>query len=375
MSTADVDFKFWAITIPKDSERALKMENNNSVYHVSNATLGNKVKDGRTTVYFKVNGMKSPICNLVNNTLENASLDLIVSRSMNASFVTDGVNSVTVSGYVQPLVEEDSDSDQLKTVMGIPITNEVHDNLVEVKASESKEEAPEVEASVVKPVVTKPVAPALEEEKKESKKRKLDEIEETETAKPSQEKRKKKKKKKKKTHKSNDVQAVAPAKAEKAMEVEEVKEEPAKVEEKEPVKEVQSKTQVEAKEESKEAAPKKKSKKSKKMIDAGKGVKYRVLKRGKAGVSPAKKGDSITLRYVGCLKDGTKFDTNLKDGLTFKIGGDEVIPGIELGVMGMCQNEKRKIIIPSEQGYGADGASEGAIPPNAELHFTVQRVQ
>jgi len=117
----------------------------------------------------------------------------------------------------------------------------------------------------------------------------------------------------------------------------------------------------------------KSSKKSKKMIKAGKGVTYRVLKKGNAGVNKAKKGDTITLLYVGCLKDGKQFDTNLKDGLTFKLGGEEVIPGIELGVYGMSPKEKRRIIIPAEQGYGADGDTEGKIPPNAELHFTVQR--
>merc|ERR1712060_463711 len=130
-------------------------------------------------------------------------------------------------------------------------------------------------------------------------------------------------------------------------------------------------TPKKAKDEKEESKPK--SKKSKKMIKAGKGVTYRVLKKGKAGLKPAKKGDSITLLYVGCLKDGTQFDKNLKDGLTFKIGGEEVIPGIEPGVMGMCPKEKRRIIIPPEQGYGEDGASEGNIPPNAELHFSVQR--
>merc|ERR1712060_249932 len=113
----------------------------------------------------------------------------------------------------------------------------------------------------------------------------------------------------------------------------------------------------------KKSSSKKKSKKAKKMVKAGKGVKYRVMKRGKVGENPAKKGDLITLLYAGCLKDGTLFDRNLQDGLTFKIGGGDVIPGIEVGVLGMCAGEKRFIIIPSEQGYGQEGTKDGNIPP------------
>jgi len=358
MSAEDADFKFWALTIPKNSEKALKMENNNSVYHVSNATLGNKVKDGRTTVYFKANGKKAPICNLINNTLENASLDLIVSRSMNASFVSDGVNDVTVSGYVQPLVDEEADSDY-------------HDvsslNASSLNASEAKEQAHEEEmpqAIAVKPVV---------EEEKESKKRKIEEVETNDAAKPPQKKRDKKKKKKKKIQKTDVAAESSNAKKDEKAKGEMANAEDPAI----PAGDVAQEAAKEATEAPKKPAvkSKEKSKKSKKMVDAGEGVKYRVLKKGKAGVNPAKKGDSITLLYVGCLKDGKQFDKNLKEGLTFKIGGDEVIPGIELGVMGMCLNEKRRIIIPPEQGYGEDGASEGAIPPNAELTFTVQRKQ
>lgn len=117
----------------------------------------------------------------------------------------------------------------------------------------------------------------------------------------------------------------------------------------------------------------KKAKKAKKMVKAEKGVKYRIMKRGKVGKNPAKKGDLITLLYAGCLKDGTLFDRNLNDGLTFKIGGGDVIPGIEVGVLGMCTGEKRFIIIPADQGYGQEGTKDGNIPPNSELHFTVQR--
>jgi len=132
------DFQFWELSIPKNSEKKLEMENDNTVYHVSNATLGNKVSDGRTTVYFKANGKEAPICNLMNNTLENASLDFIVSRSMNPSFMTKGSNAVFVSGYVQPIIEE-SDSEN-SAVVKLPRADVV-DDAVAVKAIDVKVQA------------------------------------------------------------------------------------------------------------------------------------------------------------------------------------------------------------------------------------------
>jgi len=422
--TSEADFGFWALTIPKNSEKKLEMEKENAVYHVSNVTLGNKVAGGRTTVSFKANGKQAPICNLVNNTLENASLDLIISRSMNPSFITKGPNAVTVLGYVQPLVDE-SDSD-MPGVAGIQLTNGA-DGAVEMKASEAKgtaapkESKPEAnekaQPKVKKSTAKEEAKPKPKEEAKESKKRKLDESKTTDVSKPPEKKRNKRKKKKKKNQKADEQASESkingagePMEVDKASEEKLAKEEnkngmvkdnaessKMEVEHKEKAKEDSSESKKKSEKEkikekpveetsagvtetpmkekaAKESTPKSKSsKKSKKMLKAGKGVTYRVLKKGKAGVKPAKKGDSITLLYVGCLKDGKQFDKNLKDGLTFKIGGDEVIPGIELGVMGMCPKEKRRIIIPPEQGYGADGASEGQIPPNAELHFTVQR--
>merc|ERR1719317_239687 len=174
-----------------------------------------------------------------------------------------------------------------------------------------------------------------------------------------------------KTHKQPDVSEAQKLKTEEKVAVEGEKSETV-----EDDKQNSSKT-VEPKPKEKSTKPKsskkKKLKRSKKMVEAGKGVKYRVMKRGKFGVNPAKKGDSITLLYAGCLKDGTLFDRNLKDGLTFKIGGGDVIAGIELGVLGMCTGEKRFIVIPAEQGYGEEGTKDGNIPPNSELQFTVQR--
>ncbi|MBU1136923.1 FKBP-type peptidyl-prolyl cis-trans isomerase [Patescibacteria group bacterium] len=87
----------------------------------------------------------------------------------------------------------------------------------------------------------------------------------------------------------------------------------------------------------------------------------------------AKNSDTVSVHYVGTLEDGTKFDSSVDRGqpFSFTLGAGQVIPGWDLGVVGMKVGEVRKLIIPSVFAYGEQGAS-GVIPPNATLIFEVQ---
>lgn len=96
----------------------------------------------------------------------------------------------------------------------------------------------------------------------------------------------------------------------------------------------------------------------------------------KVGEGPeVKSGDNIVINYVGTLPDGTKFDSSYDRGTPFEtqIGVGQVIKGWDLGVVGMKAGGKRKLTIPSELGYGAQGAGD-KIPPNATLIFEVELV-
>ncbi len=81
-------------------------------------------------------------------------------------------------------------------------------------------------------------------------------------------------------------------------------------------------------------------------------------------------GDSVEVKYTGSFPEGKVFDSG-KFG--FKVGGGQVIQGFDLGVQGMQVGSKRRVTIPPDLGYGAQGAGS-AIPPNATLLFELEIV-
>lgn len=101
------------------------------------------------------------------------------------------------------------------------------------------------------------------------------------------------------------------------------------------------------------------------------GLKIEDVKIGTGEV--AVKGALISVHYVGTLMDGKKFDSSRDRGepFVFPLGQGMVIQGWEQGFEGMKVGGVRKLTIPPELGYGAQGAG-GMIPPNATLQFEVE---
>jgi FKBP-type peptidyl-prolyl cis-trans isomerase len=96
----------------------------------------------------------------------------------------------------------------------------------------------------------------------------------------------------------------------------------------------------------------------------------------KVGTGPAvKSGDTIVINYKGTLVDGTQFDSSYDRGQPFEtqIGVGRVIAGWDEGVIGMQVGGKRKLTIPADKAYGAQGMP-GTIPPNSPLIFELELI-
>ncbi|RKG94279.1 FKBP-type peptidyl-prolyl cis-trans isomerase [Corallococcus sp. CA053C] len=84
-------------------------------------------------------------------------------------------------------------------------------------------------------------------------------------------------------------------------------------------------------------------------------------------------GKIVQVHYSGWLPDGSLFDSSVPRGepFSFNLGQGRVIEGWDEGVAGMRAGGKRKLVIPSELGYGSQG-SPPVIPGDSVLVFDVQ---
>jgi peptidylprolyl isomerase len=70
-------------------------------------------------------------------------------------------------------------------------------------------------------------------------------------------------------------------------------------------------------------------------------------------MSAITKGDLVSMHYTGKLQDGEVFDSsNGGEPLEFTAGGQDLIPGMSNGVLGMKVGEKKTLTIPANEGYG-----------------------
>ncbi|NPC74361.1 MULTISPECIES: FKBP-type peptidyl-prolyl cis-trans isomerase [Corallococcus] len=81
----------------------------------------------------------------------------------------------------------------------------------------------------------------------------------------------------------------------------------------------------------------------------------------------------VVVHYAGWLPDGSMFDNSRARGepIDFVVGVGDVIKGWDEGLVGMRVGGKRKLVIPSDLGYGSRGSAP-VIPSDAVLVFDVE---
>lgn len=122
------------------------------------------------------------------------------------------------------------------------------------------------------------------------------------------------------------------------------------------------------------------------------GLQYKILSKGNSQ-KPAF-GTNVLVKYSGFLEDGTLFDTSDEavakqygkfdaqraaqmgyQGIPFAIGKkDGMIPGFIEGLEKINPGDKIILFIPSNLGYGENGAGN-VIPPNANIIFEVEMIK
>ena len=105
------------------------------------------------------------------------------------------------------------------------------------------------------------------------------------------------------------------------------------------------------------------------IIVTGSGLQYEVIREGD-GEKPVA-ADTVRVHYEGALTDGTVFDSSYLRGepVEFPLGG--VIVGWTEGLQLMSVGSEYRLIIPSDLGYGPQGAGS-QIPPYSTLVFKVE---
>ena len=87
----------------------------------------------------------------------------------------------------------------------------------------------------------------------------------------------------------------------------------------------------------------------------------------------AKAGQTVDVHYVGVAhSSGEEFDASYNRGtpLQFRIGVGQVIQGWDQGLIGMKVGGRRRLTIPPDLAYGAQGQPP-TIPANSTLVFDV----
>jgi FKBP-type peptidyl-prolyl cis-trans isomerase FkpA len=94
-----------------------------------------------------------------------------------------------------------------------------------------------------------------------------------------------------------------------------------------------------------------------------------------------KPGATVTVHYISWLANGKMFNSSHKDltprsgaGEPVTFGLDDLIQGWRDGMVGMKVGGVRRLLIPPELAYGAQGAPP-TVPENATLVFAVEVIR
>lgn len=106
------------------------------------------------------------------------------------------------------------------------------------------------------------------------------------------------------------------------------------------------------------------------------GLEYEVIYEPVKTALVPREGQTVTIQYAAWLNDngapGKKIVLDHHaEKLTFVVGNDQIIKGLDDAVLTMRMGEQRRLFIPAHLGYGKKGL-ERMVPPNVPLIFDVE---
>ena len=102
------------------------------------------------------------------------------------------------------------------------------------------------------------------------------------------------------------------------------------------------------------------------------GLQYIESQAGK-GQTPSA-GSTVVVHYRGTLINGEEFDSSYSRGQPARFSPGGVIPGFREALLNMQVGSKWRVFIPSQLGYGEQGAG-GKIGPNQTLIFDLELLE
>lgn len=90
----------------------------------------------------------------------------------------------------------------------------------------------------------------------------------------------------------------------------------------------------------------------------------------------ANQGNQVVFHVIMKLETGKVIFDSKKDGRAWKgvIGNGSLIGGLDFGLRGMAEGDKRSLWIPSHMAYGANGI-EPQVPPHSKIYAEVEMIR
>jgi FKBP-type peptidyl-prolyl cis-trans isomerase len=107
-------------------------------------------------------------------------------------------------------------------------------------------------------------------------------------------------------------------------------------------------------------------------VTTSSGLRYEMLATGEGPVSQS--GQEVSIHETTSLVNGAVLYSSRGGGpITFRLGGNQVIAGVEEGVTGMRVGERRRLVVPPALSRRASYPPN--TPPDSTLHIDVELVQ